>query len=193
MAVRFLFAVPKRIIGLRGVTVVKVLERQDAMTEFCRREHPRLVSSMTLYTGDADLAVELAQESLARACRTWTRVVELEDPGAWAHRVAVNLANSHFRRRRYEQAVRVRVAARLGVEQHDPDHGDAALIRSKLSALPARQKEALVLRYLLDLSVDMTATRMRCAPGTVRALSSQAIATLRLCPEFANLKEACDD
>ena len=163
------------------------------MTEFCCREHPRMVSSMTLYTGDPDLAVELAQESLARACRAWTRVVELDNPGAWAHRVAINLANSHFRRRRYENSARVRAAARLAVGHQDPDRFDTALVRSKLSRLPARQKEALVLRYLLDLSVDMTAERMRCATGTVRALSSQGIATLRLCPEFANLEEASDD
>ena len=170
-----------------------VMECQDAVTAFCCREHPRLVSSMTLYTGDPDLAVELAQESLARACRNWNRVVELDDPGGWAHRVAVNLANSHFRRRRYENSARVRAAARLASGHHDPDRFDTALVRSKLSDLPARQKEALVLRYLLDLSVDMTATRMSCAAGTVRALSSQGIATLRRCPEFANLKEASDD
>jgi predicted RNA polymerase sigma factor len=40
----------------------------DALVAFCRHEHPRLVGTLSLYCGDADLAEELAQEVLCR-CR----------------------------------------------------------------------------------------------------------------------------
>jgi DNA-directed RNA polymerase specialized sigma24 family protein len=68
------------------------------LTEFCEAEWPRLVGSLSLYTGDADLAEELAQEAVARVCRHWRRVRTMDAPAAWLHRVARNLAHSHFRR-----------------------------------------------------------------------------------------------
>jgi RNA polymerase sigma factor (sigma-70 family) len=48
-----------------------------------------------------------------------------------------------------------------------------------VAALPRRQRAALVLRYFSDLSVDRTAEVLGCAPGTVKSLTSQAIASLR--------------
>jgi RNA polymerase sigma factor (sigma-70 family) len=66
-------------------------------------------------------------------------------------------------------------------------------VRRALAALPARQREAVVLRYVLDLSVDETAQRMGCAAGTVRALTSQGIARLRRCPGLSDLEEPTRD
>lgn len=88
---------------------------------FCLREHPRLVASLALYTGARDLAVELSQEALARACRDWAHVSTLDAPGAWAHRVAINLVNSHFRRRKFERAALARAAARGTDDVAPPD------------------------------------------------------------------------
>ncbi len=155
---------------------------------FCRVEHPRLVQSMTLYTGDADLAAELAQEALARAHRDWARVGAMDAPGGWTHRVAVNLANSHLRRKRLERAARQRAVARQPLFWHDrrPSEDFDGLLR-EVASLPRRQREAVALRFLLDLSIEQTATRMDCAPGTVRALTAQAIATLRTRPLLAGL------
>lgn len=170
-----------------------VLAQEDAPTAFCRREHQRLLASMTLYTGDGDLAAELAQEALARAYRDWARVAEMAEPGAWTHRVAVNLANSHFRRRRYERAARLRAEARTPTSATLPENGFDAVLRRALLDLPPRQREAVVLRYLLDLSVDTAAGRMGCAAGTVRALTAQALSRLRTDPVLAHLQEDGDD
>lgn len=57
---------------------------------FCRREHPRLVGAVTLYLGDRDVAEDIAQEALARACAAWGRVRRMRAPGAWVHRVAAS-------------------------------------------------------------------------------------------------------
>jgi RNA polymerase sigma factor (sigma-70 family) len=59
------------------------------------------------------------------------------------------------------------------------DIEDALVIRAALLKLPPRQRSAVVLRYYGDLSVDETAEVMDCAPGTVKALTSQAMASLR--------------
>lgn len=160
--------------------------------EFCRQQHPRLVRSLAVYTGDRDLAEELAQEALARAYRDWAHVSGLDRPEAWAHRVAVNLANSHFRRRRYEQAARARAAARTPVSSDPPPPLDRTVVAA-LAQLTRRQREALVLRFVLDLSVAATAQHMGCAEGTVRALTAQGVAALRRDPHLTDLEEPGDD
>ncbi len=160
---------------------------------FCRDQHPRLVRSLAVYTGDRDLAEELAQESLARAYRDWDRVGGLDHPEAWVHRVAVNLANSHFRRRRHEQAARRRAAARTTQAWTDPEPGLGPVLLAALAGLTRRQREALVLRFVLDLSVAATAEHMHCAEGTVRALTAQGVAALRRDPHLTHLEEPPDD
>ena len=48
-----------------------------------------------------------------------------------------------------------------------------------LDTLPARQREAIVLRYFEDLSMEETAQVMQCAVGTVKATVWQALRNLR--------------
>lgn len=151
--------------------------RRDERADFCRAEHPRLVGSMSLYTGDAALAEELAQEALARACRQWSQVSVMAAPGAWVHRVAINLANSHFRRLLLERRARQRIVD--SQRTADPDVASAVAVRTAVAALPRRQRTAIVLRYFLDLPVKDVAAAMGCREGTVRALTSQAITALR--------------
>ncbi|WP_165865731.1 RNA polymerase sigma factor [Vallicoccus soli] len=161
----------------------------DDADAVCRREHPRLVAALTAYTGDRDLAVELSQEALARALLHWREVQGMDAPGAWLHRVAMNLANSHFRRRRYERLALRRAAARVPASVDAPEPPLGGAVRTALAELPPRQREAVVLRYVLDLSVEQAAERMGCAAGTVRALTAQGTARLRRHPGLADLQE----
>jgi RNA polymerase sigma-70 factor (sigma-E family) len=148
----------------------------DDVDTFCRREWPRLVGTLSLFTGDPDLAEEIAQETLARVCRDWRKVSHLAAPGAWAHRVAINLARSHFRHR---AVVRKHASALVSTATVDDDTASAVAIREAVAQLPVRQRTALVLRYFADLSVAETAEAMRCPQGTVKTLTRQAILALR--------------
>jgi RNA polymerase sigma-70 factor (sigma-E family) len=157
-----------------------VSERREVDADvdaFCRREWPRLVGSLSLFTGDGDLAEDLAQETLARVCRDWRKVSNLDSPGAWAHRVALNLARSHYRHR----SVARRHGSRLGAATRfdDPDTATVVAVRNAVAQLPVRQRTALVLRYFADLSVAETAEAMRCPHGTVKTLTRDAILALR--------------
>lgn len=164
---------------------------EDPRIAFCRREHPRLVGALSLYTGDADLAEELAQEALARACRSWRQVEAYDAPGAWVHRVGINLANSYFRRRACERRARERAAAQP-VAYAEPDAADAVAVRAAVASLPRRQRTALVLRYYGDLPVAEVAALMSCREGTVRALTAQAIAGLRARLDLTEITEVLD-
>ena len=152
-------------------------DRNADVSAFCRREWPRLVGSLALFTGDRDLAQELAQETLARVCRDWRKVSTLDAPGAWAHRVALNLARSHYRHRAVARRYRGKLAASDRIDA--PDTATAVAVRQAVATLPVRQRTALVLRYFADLSVAETAAAMRCPEGTVKTLTRAAIASLR--------------
>lgn len=39
---------------------------QQELTDWCRRDHPRLVGMLALHTGDVRIGEELAQEALIR-------------------------------------------------------------------------------------------------------------------------------
>lgn len=144
---------------------------------FCRVEFPRLVGSLTLYCGDPDIAVDLAQEALARACRHWRRVGGMASLGGWTHRVAINLAHRHFRRQRIRQAAESLAAP--AARSHQPDATDKVAVRTAVAGLPRRQRAALVLRCFRDLPVAEVARLMGCREGTVKALTHQAITRLR--------------
>ena len=156
-------------------------------------EHPRLVGALSLYCGDRGVAEEFAQDALSRACRDWRKVRHLGAPGAWTHRVAINLANSYFRR----VAVEARAKRRLQDEQNTrKDSGQdpvvALDIRRAVASLPRRQRTALILRYYVDMSVREAAEVMNCPEGTVKTLTSKSIASLRQNLPLLELKEVRD-
>jgi RNA polymerase sigma-70 factor (ECF subfamily) len=151
----------------------------DDLVAFCQREHARLVGAVTLYCGDRALGEEIAQESLAAACERWEKVRTMDAPGAWVHRVAINATNSRFRRLGAERRARRRLEGRHDDAVTDPDGADAVAIRQSLAALPARQRQALVLRFYLGLSVAETARWMDSSEAAVKALTQRAIARLR--------------
>lgn len=150
---------------------------EPELVRFVEAMHPRLVGGLSLYCGDASVAEELAQEALIRVWERWPKVSTMASPAGWTWTVALNLARSRFRRRAAER----RALDRLGAPRNhqDPDTVDAVAVRQHIAALPDRQRRALVLRYYADLPVQEVAAAMGCADGTVKALTSQAVAALR--------------
>ena len=167
--------------GLRGSTGVLTPPSDDdvGLGAFCRREYPRLVGMIGLYSGDRDLAEDLAQESLARLCRDWSRLPTEDDARRWVTRVAMNLAKSNMR----THAGRRRILARYGASMHgrasDDNSTTALAVRAAVAVLPDRQRRVIILRYFCDLPVADVAALMKCPEGTVKSLTSLAVASLR--------------
>lgn len=153
---------------------------EEALREFCSREHPRLARALTLYLGQVEIADELAQEALVRVCEQWPRVCQMRQPGAWAHRVAMNLAKSWLRRRLAERRAHQRYHARPSpARQQSSEPAEAMAVRQAVAGLPQRQRQAVVLRYVADLSAAEAGEVMGIASATVRVLTSQALQRLR--------------
>jgi RNA polymerase sigma factor (sigma-70 family) len=150
----------------------------DDVIAFCQLEHPRLVGLLSLYCGRPDVAEELAQEAVAVALSRRKDLDRAAYPSAWISRVAVNLANSYFRRRAAERRATQRIAATPTVAPSD-DLDARQTMREAVSRLPRRQRTAVVLRFYVDMSVAQVAEAMECSEGTVKALTHQGLSNLR--------------
>lgn len=156
------------------------MEPADDLEAFCEGTYPKLVGALDLYLGDVHVAEELAQEALVRAARRWSRIRELDSPGGWTHRVAMNLAKSWIRRKRAEARAYARsevdVAAPLDV---GTDVSYRRTVREAVRALPEPQRRAIVLRYYLGMSGPEAAEALGISHQAVRARTKRGIAGLR--------------
>ncbi|WBC16727.1 sigma factor-like helix-turn-helix DNA-binding protein [Micromonospora sp. WMMA1998] len=134
-------------------------------TEFYLATYRRLVGQLFVLTGNRHDAEELAQEAFSRALPRWTKISGYDAPEAWVRRVAFNLA---FSRRR--KALRGAAALlRLGGDRfHDGDSSDGVAVAEALRAVPVRHRQALVLHYVVDLSVREVAVELGVPENTVK-------------------------
>ena len=161
--------------ALRGV---------EGFEAWYRLAAPRLVAALTVAAGDADVGREAAAEACTRALERWERVGTMACPEAWAHRVGVNLI-----RRRWKRAAMERRAANLPSAAPAPASLSPELWRA-VRALPRRQRQAIGLRYVLDLTQEQVAAAMDVAPGTAAATLASARRHLRAALDVPDTKEA---
>jgi RNA polymerase sigma factor (sigma-70 family) len=160
-------------------------QRRD-FAEFYDRSRDDCFRAVLVSVGDQDTARELVAEAFARACASWRSVSDHPAPAAWVVRTALNTNVSWWRRRRQEVLV-----ADPGAIADPPAAGGAAdsafdpRIKAALMRLPARQRQVVALRLLLDLDTRATAEALGITPNTVMAHMAQALSALRndLMPE----------
>ena len=125
----------------------------------------RLIGELYVVTGDVGLAEELVAEAFARAVPRWDTIRQYDEPAAWIRHVALNLSRSQWRRVRRLSLLR---------ERHDGPARDTPPeplmdLASALAALPVRQRQAVVLHYLLGYPVKEAAAVLEVPEGTVKA------------------------
>jgi RNA polymerase sigma-70 factor (sigma-E family) len=149
----------------------------EGMEVFFARCYPRTRHVAFLLVGDLALAEEIAMDAFVVACGRWRRISLLEHPESYVRRAAVNIAISRGRRRAAERRANARVGAADGqvVAEWDPSVGERAReVIAAVGALPPRQRACVVLHYFEDLSIDETASTLRCSAGTVKSQLSKA-------------------
>jgi RNA polymerase sigma-70 factor (sigma-E family) len=123
-------------------------------------------------SGSREDAADCAQEACARAYTDWKRLIRRGDVTPWVIRVSSNLAIDRWRR--LQRARRIPEADDVAA----PDSDRLDLSRA-LDALPRRQREVIVLRYIADLSEAAIADSLGCSVGTVKTHTSRALVALR--------------
>jgi RNA polymerase sigma-70 factor (ECF subfamily) len=155
-----------------------------AFEEWYRSLHPRLVTAIAAATGDPDVAADAADEACSRALERWAGVQAMTSPEAWAYTVGLNVARRRFRRRRRERE--------LLWHEHGPGtiEGPAGELWAVVAGLPQRQREAVVLRHVGQLTEAEIAEVMGVKRGTVSSTLRAAYRTLRA--GAADLEEVSD-
>lgn len=128
-------------------------------------------------TWDPHLAADIAQDVAIKAAG---RAATLRDPdalGAWLHRTTVRTAIDQHRKTQRRRIAESGFTATAPVA-HTDDHGDQDVL-ALLAGLPDRQRAAMTLRHVHDLSDRQIAHALGCRAGTARSLLARATATLR--------------
>jgi RNA polymerase sigma-70 factor (ECF subfamily) len=132
-----------------------------------------------------DRARDATQETALRFLKLLPRFEGNSTLTTWSMGIAINVVREMRRSAsRHETSESASGVAHVSDEKGSPDQSasqteQASLLRAGLDDLPDRQREAIVLRFFEDLSVEETAAAMNCAEGTVKATVHQALRTLR--------------
>lgn len=147
--------------GQRRVPVV-ALDFDD----FYQAQWPAIVRLCTAVTRKQSVAEEIAQDAFLTAYRKWTTVSELEQPGAWVRRVALNRAVSVGRPLLAEARLMARIRRSDAVHTFDAGRDE---VWSAVRSLPRRQAQVVALMVLEDRSVTDVADILSIDEDTVRS------------------------
>ena len=148
---------------------------QREFTDFYLAARDDCLRVVLTTVGDRDLAEDLVAEAFTKAWRAWRTVRQHPARRAWIVRTALNTHVSWWRRRRREITVASHEDTAASSQHPALDSSLAAALRR----LPARQREVIALRLLLDLDTATTAETLGMPIGTVASHLSRGLATLR--------------
>jgi RNA polymerase sigma factor (sigma-70 family) len=136
----------------------------------------RVRRAMTLTFRDQRMAEDITQDAFYKALRNWPKVSQLDHPEGWTMLAALNVGRDVTRRRS-----RYRLKQPMLVDQRDSESDrksveDRMLVTELLAQLTDRQREALLLRYVSQLTIAEIAVLMGCAEGTVKSTLHAALA-----------------
>nr|WP_042194109.1 DUF6596 domain-containing protein [Kibdelosporangium sp. MJ126-NF4]CEL21092.1 RNA polymerase sigma-70 factor, ECF subfamily [Kibdelosporangium sp. MJ126-NF4]CTQ95392.1 RNA polymerase sigma-70 factor, ECF subfamily [Kibdelosporangium sp. MJ126-NF4] len=169
---------------------------REAIVAVWRIESARIVGALARYTGDFELAEDLAQEAMAEALVTWPRDGVPRNPAGWLLTVGKRRAVDTFRRRAVLDAKYATLAHDLGEGSGfagsvpdpdddvlwDPDQIDddvlALMFISCHPMLAPEARVALTLRVVGGLTSDEIAKAFLVPTATVQARITRAKKTL---------------
>jgi RNA polymerase sigma-70 factor (sigma-E family) len=153
----------------------------DAITTLYASEYAPLVRLATVLTHDLGAAEEIVQDCFVALHQRWGRLRNPDAGAAYLRRSVINRCRSAKRHRGVADRFlgRARPESAPSAESQAIDSGGYADVLAAVRALPTRQREALVLRYYLDLSEAQTAQVMGISPGAVKSHTARALAALR--------------
>jgi RNA polymerase sigma-70 factor (ECF subfamily) len=174
-----------------------VLEQTQELDKFLAEVERRAFRMAQVALRDPDDAMDVVQDAMWKLARNYSA-----RPSAEWRPLFYRILENGIRDLQRRRTVRKRVMAWLPGPKEDPDQeaqdplenvSDGATpvpeklmqaeamekLESSLRALPARQREAFMLRNFEGLDVAETASAMGCSEGSVKTHYSRAVHTLR--------------
>jgi RNA polymerase sigma factor (sigma-70 family) len=142
---------------------------QEEFDGWYRALAPRIRGALTAMCGDSHIATDATSEAFARAYEHWSRVSRIANRDGWVYAVGVNVVRKQARRAALERRRATRWVERPAAAPEVPSE-----LWRALGQLTTRQREAIALRYVADLTQQDVAAAMGIAPGTAAATLAQA-------------------
>ena len=127
---------------------------------------------------DTQAAEDIVQDAFYGLHRRWSHVRDADKALAYVRSAVVNGCRSEFRRRKGGHRLLLDIPV-SSAESAVLASEERRAVLTALARLPARQREALVLRYYLELSEAETAAAMAVSRGTAKSATARGIASLR--------------
>jgi RNA polymerase sigma-70 factor, ECF subfamily len=162
--------------GIDGVLEDAPMPTPVDFETFFLKEHVRLFRALCLLTKNRQEAEEVMQDAFLKLWERWGRTSAMENPTGYLYRTAMNLYRSRSRR--------ALLAVRRTVRPEPADDALAALedrevVIRALAPLTPRQRAAVVLMDILDLSSEEAGAALGVRASTVRVLVARGRARLR--------------
>jgi RNA polymerase sigma-70 factor (ECF subfamily) len=151
-------------------------DRSRPFEEFYEATYRRLYTALCLVTGDRHEAEDIMQEAFLRLFERWERVSVIDDPDAYLFRAAMNVFRNRYRRAllAVQRTLTLKDAADdlAAVDTRDE-------VVRLLRGLTPRERAAIVLTSILDLTAEDAGRMLGIKASTIRVLSSRARAHLK--------------
>jgi RNA polymerase sigma-70 factor (sigma-E family) len=161
--------------------VTSVPQGIDALAALHRDHYAPMVRLAVVVLGDVGLAEQVVQDAFVRLQVRWGGIRDLDAAPGYLRSAVLNGARSQLRKHK----VRDRFARRRTVEATVATPEASAVVSDDhdrmigaLRRLSARQKEAVTLRYYLDLPVTDIADTMGLSQGAVKTHLHRGLANL---------------
>jgi len=141
-------------------------DADGAVTVLYEMHYRALVRIAALLVEDAAIAEQIVQDSFVAMHSAWPSLPGGDSAAAFLYRSVIDGVRSASRENRAEPS---RAGHELG----------PVSVMSALRALPARQREVVVLRYFAYLSEAQIASAVGITPGTAGALAIKAMTALQ--------------
>jgi RNA polymerase sigma-70 factor (sigma-E family) len=168
--------------GGAGESAAATWSADEAVTALFSAHYRPLVRLATLLLRDSGVAEEITQDAFVALHGGWSRLRDPDKAVAYLRQAVVNRSRSALRHRGVVQ----RFISRQAPIAHAPSAESGALASAEFDrvlvavrALPARQREAVVLRYYADLAEGEIAEAMGVSRGAVKSHLFRAMAALR--------------
>lgn len=148
---------------------------RDEFAAFYAASKDRCLSAALAHGMSPPDAEDAVSDAFARAWGSWRSVRKCDSPTAWVVRAAINSNISRWRKTRRETDK----GHRLEEATESSSSEQSIELLAAIRGLPPRQRDVVVLRYLLDLDSAATARWLGISQGTVGAHLHHALKSLR--------------
>jgi len=177
-------------------SLAPAMATRDELSEFLASVERRAYKQALFAVRDSDAALDIVQDAMIKLSQSYGERPSAEFPLLFT-RILQNVIHDHFRRQKVRSTWVTLFSALTPAGDDDADpletlealagSSDAegaddkveraqviAIIEEEVGRLPARQREAFLMRYWEEMDVAETAAAMGCSEGSVKTHCSRA-------------------